>query len=499
MNHDLYGRFLGMVRELNTARAVEALLDWDQETLMPPRGAEDRAAQISLLAGIIHERLTSPELGEALERLERDGVADSFEAAVVVRELRREYERATRLPRELVRELARVCTLAKGVWAEARRESDFARFAPHLRRIMALKRESADCIGWTTEPYDALLDEFEPGARAAEIATLFQSVQADLLALLERIRGARRRPDLSVLERPYDAGALDRVVRAIAAALGYDFSAGRLDVSAHPFCTSFSPRDVRITTRYTEKLVSNPIFSVIHEVGHALYEQGFEPQHAYTPLAAAVSLGIHESQSRLWENLVGRSRPFWEHFYPQLCAALPHLADVSLDDWHFAINDVRPSLIRVDADEVTYNLHILLRFDLERRLIRGELDVDDVPAAWNARMKELLGISPSTDAEGCLQDIHWSSGLVGYFPTYALGNLYAAQFFEAARRDLPDLERQFAAGRFLPLREWLREKIHRHGRSYRAAELVQRVTGRPLSKEPFVAHLTSKFEPLYGL
>lgn len=499
MTSDRYAAFVHRVRRLYAARAVEALLDWDQETCMPPRGAEDRAVQVSLMAGISHNMLLSEELREDLEHLEREQPADGVDARTNVREIRRQVDRAMKLPRPLVEEIAHVTTLAKDAWSRARRASDFDLFAPHLRRIVELKREVADRVGWTAEPYDALMDEFEPGARAADVAALFESVKPHLVRLVQGIANAPRRPNLAMLECPFDAGALGEFCRQIAVAFGYDFEAGRLDVSAHPFCTGLSPRDVRITTRYTEKLVTNPIFSVMHEVGHALYEQGFDVRHTHTPLAAAASLGIHESQSRLWENIIGRSRPFWERYLPALKTRVPALSGVTLDEWHLAVNDVRPSFIRVDADEVTYNLHVMLRFDLERRLIRGELAVQDVPEAWNGAMRELLGVIPPTAADGCLQDIHWSMGAIGYFPTYALGNLYAAQFAGAARAALPRLDEDVRRGEFRPLREWLRENIHRHGQSYRAGELVKRVTGRELSPTAFIDMLREKFEPLYGL
>lgn len=497
MPNDVYAAFLHRVREWRAARAVKALLDWDQETYMPPRGAEDRATQIALLAGVAHDRLTCEEIARDIERLsqaELDG-----EAAANVREVRREHERAVRLPRQLVQDLARATTLAKGAWAAARRDSDFAAFAPHLERILSLKREAADHLGWKTEPYDALMDEFEPGAKAAEIDALFASLQRELTPLAQAIAASARKADLSILERPVAPQAQRALCERVAKLFGFDFEAGRLDVSVHPFCTSFSPRDVRITTRYTERFNTTSLFGVMHEIGHALYEQGFDPAHAFTPMAAPVSLGIHESQSRMWENLVGRGRAFWEYFHPQLTSAWPEFADVSLDDMHRAVNHVAPSLIRVDADEVTYNLHIIVRFDLERRLVRGELAVADVPAAWNDAMQRVLGVTPPDDARGCLQDIHWSIGAMGYFPTYALGNLYAAQFFQAARRDLPRLDDDIRRGEFRPLREWLRENIHRHGRRHRADELVQRITGEPLRIEPFMRTLREKFESLYGL
>jgi carboxypeptidase Taq len=499
MHSDTYAAFLKLVRELNTARTIEALLDWDQEAIMPRRGAEDRANQAAFIAGIAHERLTSNELGRLLEKLESAGDSGDPAAAANVREVRREFNRAVKLPTALVQDIARAVALAKETWAAARKQSAFSKFAPHLEKLLDLKRDVADRVGWNTEPYDALMDEFEPGAKAADVQAVFDKVRAELVPLVQAIASAPRKPDLTVLERHCPTGAQAAFNRTIAQALGFDFDAGRIDTTTHPFCSGLSPLDVRLTTRYDEKYMPMSLFGIMHETGHGLYEQGFDPANTGTPMAQAVSLGIHESQSRMWENQVGRSRPFWNHFFPQLQAAFPSMKDVSLDAWAFGVNNVRPSLIRVEADEVTYGLHIMLRFDLERRMIRGELAVKDIPAAWNDGMKSLLGITPPNDAQGCLQDIHWSLATFGYFPTYALGNLYAAQFFDKARQELGDLDATIARGELQPLREWLREKIHRHGKRYRAAELVKVVTGRDLSHQPFVDYLKGKFRPLYGL
>jgi carboxypeptidase Taq len=494
-----YDQFIERVKELQTSRAVEALLDWDQETYMPKRAAEDRADQMALIVGLSHEKLTADELGELLGRLEAEGDGDDFVAATNVREVRREYERAVKIPKPLVQEIAKTSTLAKDAWVQAREESDFPKFAPHLERLLDLKRQVADLIGWTTEPYDALMDEFEPGAKAAEVQEVFDRVKAELVPLVAAIKDAPRQPDKSIRQSRCPREDQAAFNRRIVQAMGLDFEAGRIDVSTHPFCTSMSPRDVRFTTRYDEHYLPMSLFGVMHEAGHALYEQGLDAAHTGTPMAQSVSLGIHESQSRLWENQVGRSRAFWQRFYPQLQETFPSLADVPLDDWHFVINTVEPSLIRVEADEVTYGLHIMLRFDLERKMLQKQIAVEDVPAAWNIGMKQLLGITPPNDAQGCLQDIHWSMGIFGYFPTYALGNLYAAQFFAAAKRAMPDLEKRIARGELLPLREWLRENIHRHGKRYRANELVKVVSGNELSHRPFIDYLHAKFKPLYGL
>lgn len=494
-----YERFIELVRELNTTRSVGALLDWDQETYMPKRGAEMRAAQMSLIAGLAHQKLTSDALGVLLDELGGSDFGGDYAAATNVREMRREYDRAVKLSTALVQEIASCSTMAKGAWVEARRESDFSRFAPHLKRMLELKREVADAVGWTTEPYDALMDEYECGAKAAEVERVFDAVKAELVPLVAAVKDAPRQPDKSIRERSCPRLSQETFNRTIVEGMGFDLDAGRIDVAAHPFCSEMSSQDVRITTRYDEHYMPMSLFGVMHEAGHGLYEQGLDAAHVGTPMGQAVSLGIHESQSRMWENQVGRGRPFWEHYFPKLQSAFPSMAGVSLDDWHFAINAVEPSLIRVEADEVTYGLHIMLRFNLERRMIRDEIAVNDIPEAWNESMRELLGITPPDDAGGCLQDIHWSMGIFGYFPTYALGNLYAAQFFEAARSAMPDLDERISRGELTQLREWLRENIHRHGRRYRAGELVKVVSGRELSPQPFVDYLNAKFKSLYGI
>jgi len=498
MPSETYLHFVDHIRAVSTAKSIEQLLDWDQETYMPKRAAQDRANQLAWLAGVAHERFTDPTLGEALGKLEREGDPDPV-VSTNVRETRREYDRAVKLPKSLVEEIARTSALAKTAWQKARKESDFVQFAPHLERLLDLKRQVAQHVGWTTGPYDALMDEFEPGARSADIQTVFDGVKAELVPLVAAIKSARRKPDESVLKRHCPQSAQAAFNARVAEGMGFDFDAGRIDTSVHPFCSGPTPNDVRLTNRFDEHFLPMSLFGIMHEAGHGLYEQGLDASHTGTPMAQAVSLGIHESQSRMWENFVGRSRPFWEHFFPVLQSQFPSLAHVSLDAWHFAINTVKPSFIRVEADEVTYGLHIMLRFDLERRLIEGTLAVRDVPAAWNAGMQALLGIVPPNDAQGCLQDIHWSMGIFGYFPTYALGNLYAAQFFDTARKAMPDLDDQIRAGRLRPLREWLRENIHRHGRRYRAHELVQVVTGQALSSQPFAVYLKSKFGRLYGI
>jgi carboxypeptidase Taq len=498
MPTDNYNALIERVKDVHLATSLEWLLEWDQETYMPPQGAATRARQLAFIAGVGHEKLLAPEFGRLLTAVEAEADPDPV-VATNVRETRRIYDRRTKLTTQLVKQIAATVALAKDAWIKARQNSDFAAFAPQLARLLDLKREVAEQVGYENDPYDALLDEYEPGARVATLTPLFAEVQALLVPLVRSISASKTQPDLTVLERDCPVERQAAFGRKAAETFGLDFQAGRLDTSAHPFCVAFSPEDVRITSRYDPRWLPKSLFGVMHETGHALYEQGLHPEHAHTPRGMAASLGIHESQSRLWENFVGRSRSLWAYLIPLLQAEFPALADVTVDQWYFAINAVRPSLIRVEADEVTYNLHIMLRLNLERQLLAGKLKVRDVPDAWNAGMQELLGITPPDDAHGCLQDIHWAMGIFGYFPTYALGNLYAAQFFEAAERDLSELDVQLARGQCKPLRNWLREKIHQHGQQYRAGELVAAVTGTALSIEPFKRYLTRKFKPLYGI
>ncbi|MCS7167784.1 MAG: carboxypeptidase M32 [Gemmatales bacterium] len=497
-----YAELLRREKERALLTSSAALLAWDERTCMPRGGASYRAEQLALLARLAHEMLTDPITGELLaeaSELPAAQQANTAEAAVL-REIRRAYERAKKLPRSLVEELARATTLGQQAWEQARRMNDFASFRPHLERIVQLKRQEAEAVGYETTPYNALLDEYEPGETAENLCKLFNTLRHELMHIIQEVQATNRTPRRDILERDYPVHLQEVFVRSAAVAIGFDFEAGRLDVTAHPFCTSIGPRDVRITTRYNPRHFAPAFFGVLHEVGHGLYEQGLEPEHFGTPLGLACSLGIHESQSRLWENQVGRSRPFWEHFFPRAQQTfLESLRDVTLDEFVFAINEVRPSLIRVEADEATYNLHILIRFELEQALVTGDLVPADLPGVWNERYRQYLNLSPPDDAQGCLQDIHWSAGLFGYFPTYTLGNLYAAQFMEKARQDLPQLDEQMRRGKFLELRDWLRENIHRHGQRYRAAELCRKVTGKTLSPEPFLSYLRNKYAQLYGI
>jgi carboxypeptidase Taq len=498
---DAYSEMIRRTREAAVLGSCASLLHWDESTYMPRQGSAFRGEQMGLLARLGHEMTTAPVIGELLAQIETsDLVRDpQSDAAANVREIRRNYDRAVKVPAALVEELARVTIRAQQAWRDARKASDFAAFRPHLETIVNLLRQKADALGYQATRYDALLDEYEPGATTAEITTVFADLRGDLVPLMAAIAASGRTPKRDILHRDYPIDRQRLFGEGAAAAVGFDFAAGRLDETTHPFCSGIGPGDCRISTRYNEHHFNEAFFGILHEAGHGLYEQGLPAEHAGTPLGTACSLGIHESQSRLWENQVGRGRPFWEHFFPRAQQAFAALRDVSLDDWLFGINDVQPSFIRVEADEATYNLHIVLRFEIEQALISGDLPVADLPGAWNEKFRRLLGLKVESDALGCLQDIHWSLGGLGYFPTYTLGNLYAAQLMQTARRDLAGLDDDFRKGDFGRLKRWLNAKVHRPGQRYRAGELCRLVTGRPLSHAPLIHYLREKYTPLYGL
>jgi carboxypeptidase Taq len=485
-----------------------ALLQWDQETNLPALGVEERADQLALIEGIAHEHATDPKIGRLLEELGSGTENPSGDEALppverdFCRVLRRRYDRAVKLPSGFVAAMARAEGLSQAAWVEARKNNDFAAFVPHLKTMLDFARKRAEYWGFTGNAvYDGLLDAHEPGIGAEEIARLFDPLRKRLSALLKRIASKTDgRPEGEFLNQPYDTERQARYSRDLMERLGFDLRRGRLDTSAHPFTTSLGFDDVRITTRYTENNVLSTIFSTIHESGHAFYEMDIKPELRGTCLAEGVSMGIHESQSRLWENVFGRSRAFWEGQFPRLKALFPgQLASVTADAFYRAVNRVCPSLIRIEADEVSYSLHIILRFELERRLFSGDIAAEDLPGVWRRSMKELLGVEPQTDTEGVLQDVHWSMGSFGYFPSYALGNLYGLQFLQKLRQDLPDYESDIARGSFTDIRQWLKENIYTWGRRLDPVDLLFRVTGENLSVFPFLEYIETKYEELYGL
>ncbi len=498
-------RLKEMDAEIQHLNHIEALLSWDQETGMPPLAVEERSRQLALIESLLHDRITAEEAGRLIEKLgwlQEEPPGDAGLPAhdrAFVREFARRYRRKARVPKELSVELARQGSLAQGKWAQARESSDFSLFSPSLEIMVALVRELAAALGYQEQPYDALLDEYEPYMKTRELEQIFSSFLPRLRDLVARIASSGRDPDTSFLTRSYPPEKQALFGRRVLEAMGYDFRRGRLDISAHPFTTKLGEADVRLTTRYSPNFFNSGIFGSIHEGGHGIYEQGTGSELAGTLLADGASMGLHESQSRMYENLIGRSLFFWKHFYPSLKKLFPAaLADIDLETFYRGINAVRPSLIRVEADEVTYNLHIVLRFNLEKALLDSSLAVKALREAWNEQSRTLLGLIPPGDAEGVLQDIHWCWGAIGYFPTYTLGNLYSAQFYAAMKRDLPDLEQTMTAGDLTPVRGWLGEKIHRAGKLYPAGELCARVTGEELNPAYFMDYLEDKYTGIYG-
>lgn len=469
---------------------------------MPPGGAEHRGKQLSLLARFRRELLCSPQMLELLEAIEGSGLAEDPDsaAAINLRELKRGRDRRLRVPKELTTELIETAAKSQREWALAYKTSDWDRFRPWLERIVSLKRAEAQALARPGEPYDGLLDDYERGMTAPQLEVLFEGLRAALVPLLDRIKGSPRQPKVDLLRGSYPVPAQRLFVREVAEMLGYDFATGRIDETVHPFCARVGHRDTRIATRFNASDFTQGLFAVLHEVGHAFYEQGLSPEHLGTPFGDTCSLGVHESQSRLWENCVGRSRPFWEHLLPMARLAFPGtLQGARADEVYAAINRVSPTFVRAEADEVTYNLHVLIRFELERALINGHLAPAELPEAWNDCYRRYLGIEPPTATLGCLQDGHWASGLFGYFPTYTLGNLFAAQIFQTAEKEVEDLGVRIARGELSALREWLRLNVHSKGRSLSSARLIESITGMPPTQEAFVARLERKYGEIYAL
>ena len=500
-----FEKLLNKVKELHDLEKILAVLNWDRSVNMPDAGSPARAKQVATLSRMHHALYTSAEMGDLIEEVagRTNGVPyDSFEASLV-RFLQRDYADATQIPESFITRSTEISAGANLAWRKAREESNYSLFEPWLAQVIELCQELAGYYSQNRDfavPYDALMDKYEPEAKASEVRAVFDSVKAATVPLLQAIKGRGSEVRDDFLYREYPIDKQEKIARELASAVGYDFDRGHLGTAPHPFATSFTRDDARITTRWYEGFINPSIFGVLHESGHAMYEQGTGEDLSRTPLARGTSLGIHESQSRMMENIVGRCRGFWNAHFPLLQESFPGaLGEVNVEQFYRAINKVQPSYIRVEADELTYNLHIILRFELEQEMLNGELSAKDLPAAWNARMESLLGVTPPDDAQGCLQDIHWSRPSFGYFPTYALGNLYAAQLFEAATAQHPEINSELNEGKNTTLVEWLRENIHRHGRKFTPSELVEMATGKRLSHEPFVRYVTNKFTEIYGL
>ena len=487
MSASEYQNLLTLSTDLALLKDAAATLSWDQETMLPKRGVAYRAKQMAWISGEVHKRFTDPQVGELIENAQ---VADDT-AAANLREWRHQYERATRLPIELVTDFEETRSLAKSSWAEAREASDFSQFAPALEKLIDLCQRRAEAWGYDDRPYDALLDEFERGARAADLIDLFGGLKDDLVEIAD---AATARPEPTPLPPgPYPIAAQMAFNHEVAESIGFDFSSGRIDTAVHPFCSGMGVGDVRLTTRYDENDFLSSLFGVMHEAGHGMYEQGLSEDEHGQPVGTSVSLGIHESQSRLWENHVGRSREFWEHWLSRAIVHFPQLVGVDVDTMFAHVNRARRSHIRVEADEVTYDLHILLRFEIEQAIFAGELAVADIPAAWNEKFEKLLGLKVDKDSDGCLQDIHWSLGIFGYFPTYSLGNLNASHLYAAALDQQPEIKSQLADGHASGLLAWMRKHIHQPGSRYLPGELIERATGSPTDPQAHLRHLRSRY------
>ena len=486
--------------ELSDLFYTSAVLGWDQQVYMPPGGAEERGNQLGTLARITQEKATSPELGKLLEDLIpfAESLDPDSDEARIIKVNKKDFNKATRVPPEHVEKFAQVTTMAQQAWVEARQKSNFSIFLPHLKKVIELRKEYISFFPEVDHPYDALLDDFEPGMKTAEVKAIFGELRPKQVELIRAIAG-RPQVDDSFLHQAFDEKKQWDFGTEVITKFGYDWNRGRQDKAAHPFTTDFGVNDVRITTRLTPEFLNTMLFGTMHECGHALYGLGTAPELERSGLMGGASLAVHESQSRMWENLVGRSLPFWLHFYPRLQEVFPQLASIPLEKFYKGINKVQPSFIRVEADEATYNLHIMLRMEIEIALMEGKLAAEDLPEIWNTKMQEYLGVTPPNDAKGVLQDVHWSGGMIGYFSTYALGNLISAQLWEKINQDLPDLPEQIRAGKFESLLGWLREKIHRHGRKFEPQELVQKVTGSKIDPAAYVRYLTKKYNDIYGL
>ncbi len=492
----IYKQLLEALEKCYWIHSTLSLLGWDEQVNLPPGSAEHRAGQTACLADLHHREFTRAEIGEWLTALEEDAASLPEEQRDLIRLVRRDYDRATKLPARFVAEKAAHQSRAYHEWVRARERNDFAGFAPFLEKTLQLAREEAKMLGWEKNPYDCHIDRHDPGMTAARVEELFAKLRAPLVDLVGRILDSPVKADTSVL-RGFPVDRQETFVRELVERLGFDFSRGRIDRSVHPFCSG-DGADTRMTTRYDPDNPLDAIFSAIHETGHGLYDQGLPLDQRSNPLGQAVGMAVHESQSRLWENQVGRSRKFWDYFEPLFRQAFePRLGDVSSDELYLAINAVRLNPIRVDSDEVTYNLHIMLRFELEQALFEGGLEAAGLPSEWNRLSAEILGLTPRNDTEGVLQDVHWSVGSVGYFPSYCLGNMMAAQLWYKVTKEFPALEQSFAEGSFSQLSNWLREKIHRHGRRFDTEEIVQKATGECLDPGPLLKYLTERYLPLY--
>ncbi len=493
--YEAYKTHLARMADLEYSLAV---LGWDQETYMPEKGADFRAQQTSTLSGIAHGMSIDKGLGELLKKLDKKKELNAKQKKNIEESLK-DYKLSKKYTTEFVELLSKTTSECFQAWQKAKKENNFKLYAPHLTKMVDLKRREADMLGYKKHPYDALLDQYEPGATVAALDVLFKDVREQLVVFVKKIAAAKQNDD-SFAHKHYDKDKQWNFGIDLLKQMHFDFEAGRQDISMHPFTTSFSPKDVRVTTKILEDNLKSMIWSCIHEGGHGLYEQGLPTDQYGLPCGEAISLGIHESQSRMWENNVGRGLSYWKANYKHLQNYFPeHLKKVSLDQFYKGINLVKPSPVRIEADEVTYHFHILVRYEIEKSLMDGSIKVAELAEYWNEQYKKYLGIKIKSDAEGVLQDVHWSHGSIGYFPTYSLGSFYAAQFYHQANKDIKGLQQHIEKGNMLPLLKWLREKIHKHGKFYSAEELCKHVTGEKLNFKYFMDYATDKYSAIYNL
>jgi len=492
-------------RKAQILTSISHLLEWDQETHMPKEGGEIRGEQLQAIAGLIHKERTGKNFANALSKLidissgdlvSKD-LTDPQKAALKL--WRRDYVKDTALPDEFVEEFALLCSQSQLVWRKAKQDNDFKSFAPFLKKVIDMNKRKADFLGYENHPYDALIDLYEPEMTTERLNVLFTGLKAPISDLVKKISNVEQVDD-SFLFGQFDHSQQVSFGKLLLDGMGYTPTKGRLDFSTHPFSSSLHPNDNRITTRIHPSSLMSNILAVLHEGGHALYEMGLLEQHYGSPLGQSISLGVHESQSRWWETRIGLHKSFWRHYYPILQSHFKgQFSAISLDQFYRGINKVKPSLIRIEADEVTYPLHVILRFEIEKALIGEELDVKDLPEAWNAGMQSLIGVKPTNDSEGCMQDIHWSMGAFGYFPTYALGNIYAAHIFSAFEKDFPEWEKRVSAGDLHFIRTWLNQSIHQYGRQYTSYELLEKISGKPVSADAYIAYVNKKYADIYGI
>ncbi len=485
--------------EITRLNYIRSLLGWDEQVNLPPGAFGGRAEQNALMSKIVHERLISDKIGNLIKECERLDNLDLIDAAFI-REAKRDYDQEVKLPTKLVEEISKTASLGHAKWVEARKKDDFSLFQPLLEKMIGLQIQVAEKLDTHPDPYSTLIDLYEPGATYNWIAKIFNKSKQDLNKIIKKLNTSTDKPNFSILTQKWDANKQWDFSIEVIKGLNYDFNKGRQDKSVHPFTTSLSSTDTRFTTRIDENYFPSCVFGSIHECGHALYDMGFKKEIHDNILANGCSMGIHESQSRMWENMVGRSKEFWKYWYPKLEKRFPgNLKNISIEDFHRSINTVQPSLIRVEADEVTYGMHVILRFELERDIIEGNVNVSELPEIWNSKMEDILGITPPNDADGVLQDVHWSGGAFGYFPSYHIGNLYGAQIYNDALKKHPTLLQDFEDGNFSNLLAYLRENIHQHGKIYHAKDLIKKITGEDLNPDYFIEYVEKKFYPIYGI